>query len=257
MKKYKIFFCILGVLIIFILPAEVLGGDIKQYDYKVINSYPHDKNAFTQGLEFFNGNLYEGTGLYNKSSIRKVNLKNGEIIKTHKLTDNYFGEGITIYKDKVYQLTWKSGIGFIYNLDFKLIDKFTYNYQGWGLTHDKDHLILSDGTNTIRFLDPQSLEVVRKIKVTKNNKKVTKINELEYIKDKIYANIWQEDYIVIINPENGKVTAVIDLEGIINPKNYDYKFNVLNGITYDSENDRLFVTGKLWPKIFEIKIIKN
>jgi len=257
MRKYKMFFYILGLLIMFTLPFKALSADIKQYDYKVINSYPHDRNAFTQGLEFYKGYLYEGTGLNGQSSLRKVNLKDGKIIKKQMLADKYFGEGITIYKDNIYQLTWKSGIGFIYNLDFKLINKFTYNYQGWGLTHNKDHLIVSDGTNTIRFLDPQTLEVVRKIKVTKNNKKVININELEYIKGKIYANIWQKNYIVIINPENGRITAIVDLEKIINPKNYDYNLNVLNGIAYDSENDRLFVTGKLWPKIFEIKIIKK
>jgi len=255
MRKYKIFFALLLFLILLPLSAETLGANIKYYDYKIINSYPHDREAFTQGLEFYNGYLYEGTGLNSKSSLRKVNLKNGDIIKKKIIADKYFGEGITIYNDKIYQLTWKSGVGFIYNLDFKLIDNFTYDYQGWGLTHDKDHLIVSDGTNVIRFLDPGTLKVVKKIEVTKNDKKVTKINELEYIKGEIYANIWQENYIVIINPQNGKVTAIIDLEGIINPRNYDYELNVLNGIAYDSENDHLFVTGKLWPKVFEIKII--
>lgn len=256
MKTKKIIFLFLITLLI-INPYFLLADDIVNYNYEVVNSYPHDKNAFTQGLEYFNGYLYEGTGLNGKSSLRKVDLKTGKIEKIHHLEDKYFGEGITIFKNKIYQLTWKSNTGFIYNLDFKLIDKFSYKTEGWGLTHNNQHLILSDGTNLIRFLDPKTLKVVKKIKVTKNNEKVTNINELEYIKGKIYANIWQENYIIIIEPNNGQVKGIIDLKGIINPKNYNYELNVLNGIAYDSKNNRLFVTGKLWPKIFEIKIKKT
>ena len=255
MKKY-IFFVFL-IIIIFSFSFVLLADDMEHYSYEVVNSYPHDKNAFTQGLEYYNGHLYEGTGLKGESTLRKVNLKSGKVIKNHKLADKYFGEGITIFNNKIYQLTWKSKTGFIYNLNFELIDRFSYNYQGWGLTHNKKHLILSDGTNLIRFLDPKTLELVRKIKVTKNNKRITNINELEYIQGKIYANIWQEDYIVIINPSDGKIEGIIDLKGIINSRKYDYELNVLNGIAYDNENDRLFITGKLWPKIFEIKIKKD
>lgn len=255
MEKCK--YLIILILILFSLSSSLLAEDINHYNYEVLNSYPHDKNAFTQGLEYFKGYLYEGTGLKGSSSLRKVNLKTGKIKKIHNLEDKYFGEGITIFNDKIYQLTWKAKTGFIYNLDFELIDQFFYDYQGWGLTHDKNHLILSDGTNLIRFLDPKTLEVVKKIKVTKNNKDITDINELEYINDKIYANIWKENYIVIIDPMHGAVTGIIDLEGIINPRNYNYELNVLNGIAYDNKNERLFVTGKLWPKIFEINIKKD
>lgn len=255
MKKYITL--IILVIIIFSFISGTLAQDVKHYNYKIINSYPHNKNSFTQGLEFFEGYLYEGTGLKGNSFLKKINLKTAEVKKIYKLADIYFGEGITIFNEKIYQLTWKSNIGFIYNLDFKLIDQFFYEYQGWGLTHDNNHLIISDGTNTIRFLDPKNLKVVKKIKVSKNSKKVTNINELEYIKGKIYANIWQKNYIVIIEPETGRVTGVIDLEGIINKDSYNHDINVLNGIAYDSKNNRLLVTGKFWPKIFEIEIKKD
>ena len=256
MKTKKI---VLLFFIIFLLisPFSLLAVDIEKYNYEVVNSYPHNKDAFTQGLEYYNGYLYEGTGLNGRSSLRKVDLKTGEIEKIHHLEDKYFGEGITIFNDKIYQLTWKSRTGFIYNLDFELIEKFSYKTEGWGLTHNNKELIMSDGSNHLYFLNPETLEKTKEIKVTKQGKKVNNLNELEYIKGKIYANVWQKDYIVIIEPTTGKVEGIIDLKGIINPDDYNYELNVLNGIAYDSDNDRLFVTGKLWPKIFEIKIKKD
>ena len=256
MKTKKI---VLLFFIIFLLisPFSLLAIDIEKYNYEVVNSYPHNKDAFTQGLEYYNGYLYEGTGLNGRSSLRKVDLKTGEIEQIHHLEDKYFGEGITIFNDKIYQLTWKSRTGFIYNLDFELIEKFFYKTEGWGLTHNNKELIMSDGSNRLYFLNPKTLEKTKEITVTKKGKKVNNLNELEYIKGKIYANVWQKDYIVIIEPTTGKVKGIIDLKGIINPRNYDYELNVLNGIAYDSDNDRLFVTGKLWPKIFEIKIKKD
>ena len=256
MKTKKI---VLLFFIIFLLisPFSLLAIDIEKYNYEVVNSYPHNKDAFTQGLEYYNGYLYEGTGLNGRSSLRKVDLKTGEIEKIHHLEDKYFGEGITIFNDKIYQLTWKSRTGFIYNLDFELIEKFSYKTEGWGLTHNNKELIMSDGSNRLYFLNPKTLEKTKEITVTKKGKKVNNLNELEYIKGKIYANVWQKDYIVIIEPTTGKVEGIIDLKGIINPDDYNYELNVLNGIAYDSDNDRLFVTGKLWPKIFEIKIKKD
>ena len=256
MKTKKI---VLLFFIIFLLisPFSLLAVDIEKYNYEVVNSYPHNKDAFTQGLEYYNGYLYEGTGLNGRSSLRKVDLKTGEIEKIHHLEDKYFGEGITIFNDKIYQLTWKSRTGFIYNLDFELIEKFSYKTEGWGLTHNNKELIMSDGSNRLYFLNPKTLEKTKEITVTKKGKKVNNLNELEYIKGKIYANVWQKDYIVIIEPTTGKVEGIIDLKGIINTDDYNYELNVLNGIAYDSDNDRLFVTGKLWPKIFEIKIKKD
>ncbi|SJZ95447.1 glutaminyl-peptide cyclotransferase [Selenihalanaerobacter shriftii] len=228
---------------------------VTKYIYKIVNTFPHEQNAFTQGLVYKDGYLYEGTGLKGYSSLRQTELETGEIVKQNRLPRKYFGEGITIFKGKIFQLTWKSGICFVYNKDFKLIKKFKYPYQGWGITQNNNSLIMSDGTDNIYFLNPDNFERYKKIKITLNNKSITNINELEYIKGEIYANIWRTNYIVKINPDTGNVTAIIDLNGIINPNDYDYNLNVLNGIAYDGVNNRLFITGKLWPLIFEIEII--
>ena len=256
MKKFDLIIYLLIIVIFAGFSNAVSAESISYYDYEIVNSYPHNKNAFTQGLLYKDGYLYEGTGLKGKSSLRKVDLETGEIEKIYQLDNKYFGEGITILNDKIYQLTWKANTGFVYNLDFEVVEKFDYKTEGWGLTHNNKELIMSDGSSKLYFFNPKTFKKTKEITVTKNGKKVNNINELEYIKGKIYANIWQKDYIVIINPLDGKISGIIDLEGIINPDNFDHEINVLNGIAYDSKNDRLFVTGKLWPKLFEIKVKK-
>jgi glutamine cyclotransferase len=226
------------------------------YTYRIVNSFPHDPDAFTQGLIYENNTLYEGTGLKGKSSLRKVDLETGRIQQIRNLSSKYFGEGITIFENKIIQLTWKSKIGFVYDKDsFDLLQTFNYTTEGWGITHDGSRLIMSDGTDTIYFLDPESFNVTGKINVFNDTGPITKLNELEYIKGEIYANIWQTDRIAIISPKTGEVTGWIDLTGLLNEKEFSSGANVLNGIAYDPENDRLFVTGKLWPKLFEIELV--
>ena len=226
------------------------------YTYKVVGSYPHDSDACTQGLVFDNGVLYEGTGLYGRSSLRKVDLERGEVLQTHNLPEQYFGEGITIYRDEIFQLTWQSNVGFIYDKqDFSLLGEFNYDTEGWGMTNDGKRLIMSDGTSTLHFLDPDSLKEIKRIEVYDLDGPVNRLNELEYVKGEIYANIWQTNRIARINPTTGQVDGWIDLTGILNPQDVINPVDVLNGIAYDSKNGRLFVTGKLWPKLFEIELI--
>jgi len=222
------------------------------YKYKVMNSYPHDQGAFTQGLVFEDGHLYEGTGLYGQSTLRKVDLESGTVSQRHNLPGNYFGEGITIFGNNIIQLTWKSRVGFVYDkASFMLLDQFDYLTEGWGITHDGKRLIMSDGTSTLHFLDPQTFKEAGRIEVFDTAGPVSRINELEYVKGQIYANIWLTDRIAMISPQTGKVTGWIELMGL-GPQTGDM---VLNGIAYDSEADRLFVTGKLWPEIFEIELV--
>lgn len=230
------------------------------YSYTIINEYPHDNNSFTQGLIFQEGYLYEGTGLKGFSYLKKVELETGKVLNTVKLENEFFGEGITIFKDKIIQLTWKSKLGFVYDKEsFNLITKFSYNTQGWGLTHDDKNLIMSDGTSKIFFLDPETFQEVKSIEVTDKGKKITQINELEYIEGNIYANIWKEEKIAIINPNSGIIIAWINLQGIT-AKGYQKGIKdsdaVLNGIAYDKNNKRIFITGKNWDKIFEITLKK-
>lgn len=225
------------------------------YSYNIINTYPHDVKAFTEGLVYESEFIYESTGRINESTLRKVDLQTGEILKLHKLDENYFGEGITIYNDKIFQLTWKSNVGFIYDKDsFNLINKFYYNTEGWGITHNDENLIMSDGTDEIYFLNPKNFKKVYSIKVHDEFKPIKKLNELEFIKGEIYANIWKCDKIARICPHSGKITGWIDLKGLLSPKECK-KAGPLNGITYDKKNNRTFVTGKMWPKVFEIKLI--
>jgi glutamine cyclotransferase len=222
------------------------------YTYNVVNVYPHDEAAFTQGLVFEDGFLYEGTGLYGQSTLRRVELDTGNVTQLYSLPDQFFGEGITIFEDKIIQLTWKSGRGFVYDRSsFDLLQEFTYPTQGWGITHDGSRLIMSDGTATLYFLNPETLQTTGQIEVY-DEEPVTSLNELEYINGSVYANIWKKDQIAIINPETGKVTGWIDLSGINEPENTAQ--NVLNGIAYDQNGDRLFVTGKRWSQLFEIEL---
>ncbi len=227
---------------------------VPTYGYKIINTYPHDTGAFTEGLVYDKGILYESTGLDGKSTLRKVDIKTGKVLEEVSLPDSFFGEGITVRNDHIIQLTWQSGTGLVYDKDnLSLVDSFTYNTEGWGLTTDGKHLIMSDGTDTLYFLDPGTFNVVGQIKVTDNGKPVNDLNELEYIKGMVYANVWLTDKIAIISPGNGEVKAWVDLQGLLSEKVRE-NTDVLNGIAYDSTGDRLFVTGKLWPSLFEIKL---
>lgn len=225
--------------------------------YKVVNSYPHDPQAFTQGLVYQDGIFYEGTGLQGRSSLRKVAVETGVVSQSIQLDQQYFGEGIAVLGDKIYQLTWQNHVGFIYNKNtFEQIGQFQYATEGWGLTTDGTQLIMSDGSSNIYFLDPQTLQETRRIAVSREGGgPVTNINELEYINGEIYANLWQTDLIARIDPASGQVVGWINLAGLLSPEDRTQPVDVLNGIAYDPATDRLFVTGKLWPKVFEIDIV--
>ena len=222
--------------------------------FEVVRSYPHDPQAFTQGLVFLDGVLYEGTGLNGRSGIRRVRLENGEVVKIQKLEDRYFGEGIAIVGDSIVQLTWKSEVGFVYDRNtFQRTKTFNYPGEGWGLTFDGKRLIMSDGSATLRFLDPASLKETGRLEVRDGGRPVPQLNELEVVKGEIYANVWGTDRIARISPTTGAVIGWIDLTGILSPRD-PASTDVLNGIAYDAAKDRLFVTGKLWPRLFEIRV---
>ncbi|MEW5801679.1 MAG: glutaminyl-peptide cyclotransferase [bacterium] len=237
--------------------AEVVAPVVPvYYTYTVVNAYPHDRIAFTQGLVFSNGFLYEGTGIPGHSQIRRVDLSTGTILQSLDLPAPYWGEGITIYANKIIQLTWLHNIGFVYDkFTFVQLQSFTYPTEGWGITHDGTNLIMSDGTATLHFLDPVTFAEVSSIDVYDQDGPVTNLNELEYIKGVIYANVWLTDRIAIISPLTGQVVGYIDLSGLLTPADLVYPVDVLNGIAYDAKNDRLFVTGKFWPKLFEIDLV--
>lgn len=239
--------------------SEVNANEVTPvYTYKIINTYPHDPNAFTQGLVYEGGFLYEGTGLHGRSSLRKVELETGKVLKIHELPLQFFGEGITIYEDNIIQLTWQSNVGFVYaKKTFDLFEKFYYPFEGWGITHDGKHLIVSDGTPTLHFLSPKTFEEVYQIEVFDNKGPIAKLNELEWVEGEIYANVWQTDLIARIDQRTGQVVGWIDLRGLMGLEDYEKPINVLNGIAFDSEAKRLFVTGKLWPKLFEIELVKT
>ena len=225
------------------------------YTYKVVNAYPHDQEAFTEGLAFEKGLLYEGTGLNGSSTLRKVELETGNILQLHKLPAEFFGEGVTIYRDRIIQLTYRSNVGFVYNKDsFELLQKFDYPTEGWGLTYDGKRLIMSDGTSTLYFLDPETFREVGRINVHDKDMSVSSLNELEYVKGEIYANVWPTEHIVRIDPRTGSVVGWIHMEGLSNLPG-ENRDNVLNGIAYDPVGDRLFVTGKFWPKLFQIELV--
>ena len=244
---------------------EVLANTApKVYTYKIINTYPHDKNAYTQGLEYKNGYLYETTGRRGESTLRKVDIKTGEVLQKIDLAKEYFGEGMTIVNDKVYWLTWQARKGFIYDLEtFKQIGSFEYDKsnEGWGLTHNDTEIIKSDGTNKIWFLNPENQKEKRSIQVYTNKYPIDNLNEIELINGKIYANKWQQNSIVIINPQTGEVEGVADLNGlrdiVTKDQSLEPQDDVLNGIAYDADNNRLFVTGKHWGKLFEIELIEK
>lgn len=224
--------------------------------YKVVHEYPHDSQAFTQGLLYVDGHLYESTGRNGRSSIRMVDLTTGRVLQKYDLAPEYFGEGLTDWGSNLLQLTWKAEKGFIYDrFSFALQGSFRYKGEGWGLTHDRENLIFSDGSSALRFLDPRSFQEVRRLTVTDRGSRVKNLNELEYVRGEIFANVWETDRIARISPRTGKVLAWIDLSGIIDKRQLTDPDAVLNGIAYDSKTDRLFVTGKLWPKLFEIRVV--
>jgi glutamine cyclotransferase len=226
------------------------------WHYRVINEFPHDSSAYTQGLVIETDliTLLEGTG--RDSSLRRVDLETGTILQNYALPDTYFGEGITLLENKIYQLTWRSGVGFIYDREtFEQIGEFHYGHEGWGLTHDGTYLIVSDGSEIIRFWDPVTFQEVRRIEVKSADGPVTQLNELEYVNGEIWANVWHTDLIARISPQDGRVLGWIDLTGLLDPQMRPDPEAVLNGIAYSDESGRLFVTGKYWPKLFELGIV--
>ncbi len=230
------------------------------YTFEIVNEYPHDKTAFTQGFEFHNGFLYESTGQYGQSTLRKVELETGEIIQKIDIDKQYFAEGITILNDKIYLLTWQKKKGFIYDLEtFKLDKTFKYKQskEGWGLTNNGKNLIKTDGTERMWFLSIETLEEEFFIETYTDKRKAEKLNELEFVNDKIYANIWQQNSILIVDPVSGAIEGIVNLKGLQSKAGQTGQDSVLNGIAYDDKNDRLFVTGKNWDKVFEIKLIKK
>ncbi len=240
----------------FILRAGIpqKTGQIPVLGANVVRTYPHDPHAFTQGLEYYSGYLYESTGIAGQSTLRKVALETGEVIQKVSLPPQYFGEGLTIFHGKIYQLTWLSKKGFVYDLrSFRQVGEFPYDTEGWGLTHDDKSLIVSDGTNKIRYLDPVSFAVTRTVEVYAAGEAVVNVNELEYINGEIFANIWHSPRIARIDAHSGLVLAWIDLTRIAAKEQHGDE-GVLNGIAYDKAGDRLFVTGKNWEKVFEIKV---
>ena len=237
-------------------PATGAKKAIPTYTYEVLHVYPHDAAAFTQGLFYLNGFLYESTGLEGHSSVRKVQLETGKVLQKVDLPPALFGEGITFWDNRLLSLTWKDHFGYVFDLGtFTVKQRYSYEGEGWGLTRNDREVILSDGTAELRFLDPRSLLETHRVRVTANGKPIDQLNELEWVKGEVFANIWQTDRIARINPVNGKVVGWIDLTGLLpaadRVPNYT---DVLNGIAYDAATDRLFVTGKLWPKLFEIRL---
>ncbi len=233
--------------------AAAAPGPVR-YGYRVVHTYPHDPQAFTQGLVFRDGFLFESTGLAGRSSLRKVRLETGEVLQQRNLDSQHFAEGLADWRDRLIQLTWRSGIGFVYDMTtFDPRRTFPYSGEGWGLARDANRLIMSDGTATLRFLDPDSLAEVGRLTVTEDGSPLQNLNELEVVKGVIYANLWQTDDIAMIDARSGQVTGRIDLTGLLTPQERA-GVDVLNGIAYDAANDRLFVTGKLYPRLFEIKI---
>lgn len=235
--------------------AQVVSGKFPFHTFDVVKHWPHDPDAFTQGLIFHKGQFLESTGMNGHSSLRRVDIATGKVLKQVTVPSQYFAEGIAIVGSRIFQLTWKAQKGFVYDLDtFAFEREFTYEGEGWGLASDGRQLILSDGTDRIRFLDPANGQVRQVIQVTHGGRPVGNLNELEYIKGEIWANVWGQDYVVRINPVTGVVTGIIDFTGLLVAPERTPKAEVLNGIAYDEANDRLFITGKWWPTVFEVKL---
>jgi len=255
---FYFFFLLPFISVISLFPACLPERDtLPQFaTYHIVTEFPHDHNAFTQGLVFEDGFFYESTGRKGFSSVRKVVPNTGEIVMIHELPDEFFGEGLTIAGSEMIQLTWRSRVGFIYDKEtFAVRKEFDYQTEGWGITYDGKRLIMSDGSATLYFLDPRTFQTVAQVEVRDENSFVSNLNELEFIKGEIYANVWKTNTIVRINPETGRVLGWINLSGLLRLEDIAGPVDVLNGIAYDARNDRIFVTGKLWPKIFQIELI--
>ncbi|MEW5909896.1 MAG: glutaminyl-peptide cyclotransferase [Thermodesulfobacteriota bacterium] len=250
-----------AVLLIIFLEEGISAGplfppvDAVVYGYRIIQTYPHDPKAFTQGLIYRDGFLFESTGINGKSTLRKVRLTTGEVVLQHHLPKKYFGEGLTEFEDRLIQLTWKSNLAFVYDrISFKLVKAFSFEGEGWGLTQDGNRLIMSDGSAELRILDPKTFKELHRISVLHGKTPISDLNELEFVKGEIFANRWQTDQILRIDSNSGKINGWIDLKGLLPKKGQDASAGVLNGIAYDEVSDRLFVTGKFWPKVFEISL---
>jgi len=267
MKK-PLIIAIVSVVVVIVLTASIVvilnnnnasaKPPVAYYTYTIVNTYPHDTNSFTEGLFYSDGFLYESSGSGNAndiSTLRRVNMTTGEVLQEYTLPPQYFGEGIAIVNNNLIQLTWQTNIGFIYNkTTFALLGNFSYPTQGWGLTYDGKDLIMSDGTDHLYFLNPTTFKQTREIQVLSGKTPIVNINSLDYINGEIYANIWLTDNIIIINPQTGQVTAWISLKGLPDENNPNPNA-VLNGIAYDQQNNRLFVTGKDWPNLYQIKLV--
>jgi len=249
---------LLAVLSLFFLQTNIAllaADEVPVYKIEVVNTWPHDAAAFTQGLTWYQGNLYEGTGRNGQSSLRMVDLETGELLKRQNLAQRFFGEGIAIVDDRVYQLTWQSHMGFVYDVDsFEQQKTFFLAGEGWGITFGNDALIVSDGSAYLRFLDPETLQQEKRVQVTLNGNPVQSLNELEFINGEVWANVWYQDVIVRIDPQTGKVNSIVDLSGLYPQRKS--RDEVPNGIAWDEEGQRLFVTGKLWSSLFEINVVE-
>lgn len=254
---------VLGVLLV-LISLGVVGGvwwllqprGPQVFGYRVVNAFPHDPQAFTQGLVYYDGFLLESTGKYGESTLRRVELESGRVLQMHSLSEDLFGEGITVFGDRIYQLTWQNRVAIVYHKQsFEELGRFRYDGEGWGLTDDGTHLIMSDGSATLRFVDPENFRVVRRLLVRSQGRRVDRLNELQYIHGQIFANILYQDRIARISPKTGEVTGWIDLRTLW-PGRRDRE-SVLNGIAYDQQNDRLFVTGKNWPRLYEIQLTRR
>jgi glutamine cyclotransferase len=246
------------------LPSPLATPSVSTYSYEVINTYPHDPAAFTQGLVYANGRLFESTGLNGQSTLREVNLATGEVLRSKPLDQQYFAEGLALVGSRLIQLTWKNQTGFVYNVNtFEPLRTFSYAHEGWGLAYNGQEMALSDGTPTLRFLDPETLTEVRQVQVADRGNPVMNLNELEWVNGELFANIWQTDWVARIDPRTGQVRGWVDLTGLLSERDRAEAqatgrgIDVLNGIAYDPEGDRLFVTGKLWPRLFEIKLVNR
>ncbi len=234
------------------------GGSVPRYRFQVVRVYPHDNRAFTQGLEFRAGFLYESTGLKGRSTLRKEDLESGKVLQEIELSPQLFGEGITVLDGRITQITWQSHIGYVYDrFSFQVLKNFSYEGEGWGLANDGKQIYMSDGTARIRCLDPETLHELRRFTVHDSSQEIKELNELEWVRGEIYANIWGTDRIARISPSDGTVLGWIDLAGLLPEQDRTPETDVLNGIAYDSAADRLFVTGKLWPKLFQIKLLRD
>ncbi len=239
-----------------VLAGAAHDKSVPVYTFRVVHVFPHDAQAFTQGLEYHDGSLFEGTGLNGRSTLRREDLESGHVLQEISLSDRYFGEGITVLRQRIFQITWQSHAGFVYSRStFRLLKNFSYPGEGWGLANDGHVLYMSDGTDQIRILDPVSLAEQRRITVHDGGHEYNELNELECVRGEIYANVWQTDQILRISPRDGTVTGIVDLHGLLTQQERESGADVLNGIAYDAAKDRLLVTGKLWPKIFEIKLV--